>query len=126
MRYPFDGEYGISDDYQAHVERGSKAPGVDFKTPTGTEIKAAAGGRVIMAGHTERSGYFIRLGHPDELETLYCHLLEHLVRTGQRVSAGQRIGRSGSSGHSTGPHLHFAVWDDVRLEWIDPQPLFDA
>ncbi|WP_051787154.1 MULTISPECIES: transglycosylase family protein [Streptomyces] len=83
--------------------------GVDFPVPTGTSVKAVAGGRVVSAGWGGAYGYQIVLRHDDGRYSQYAHLSALSVREGQRVSAGQRIARSGSTGNSTGPHLHFEV-----------------
>ncbi|MEX0172866.1 transglycosylase family protein [Streptomyces sp. LMG1-1-1.1] len=83
--------------------------GVDFPVPTGTSVKAVAGGRIVSAGWAGAYGYQIVLRHDDGRYSQYAHLSALSVREGQRVSAGQRIARSGSTGNSTGPHLHFEV-----------------
>ncbi|MER5965074.1 transglycosylase family protein [Streptomyces sp. NPDC002057] len=83
--------------------------GVDFPVPTGTSVKAVAGGRIVSAGWGGAYGYQIVLRHDDGRYSQYAHLSALSVREGQRVSAGQRIGRSGSTGNSSGPHLHFEV-----------------
>ncbi|MFF5635872.1 transglycosylase family protein [Streptomyces sp. NPDC012825] len=83
--------------------------GVDFPVPTGTSVKAVAGGRVVSAGWAGAYGYQIVLRHDDGRYSQYAHLSALTVREGQRVGAGQRIGRSGSTGNSSGPHLHFEI-----------------
>ncbi|MFF3837517.1 transglycosylase family protein [Streptomyces sp. NPDC001930] len=83
--------------------------GVDFPVPTGTSVKAVAGGRIVSAGWGGAYGYQIVLRHDDGRYSQYAHLSALAVREGQRVTAGQRIGRSGSTGNSSGPHLHFEV-----------------
>ncbi|MFD8643361.1 transglycosylase family protein [Streptomyces zaomyceticus] len=83
--------------------------GVDFPVPTGTSVKAVAGGRIVSAGWGGAYGYQIVLRHDDGRYSQYAHLSALSVREGQRVTAGQRIGRSGSTGNSSGPHLHFEV-----------------
>ncbi|WP_435057026.1 transglycosylase family protein [Streptomyces sp. bgisy060] len=83
--------------------------GVDFPVPTGTSVKAVAGGRIVSAGWGGAYGYQIVLRHDDGRYSQYGHLSALTVREGQRVEAGQRIARSGSTGNSTGPHLHFEV-----------------
>ncbi|WP_053649508.1 MULTISPECIES: peptidoglycan DD-metalloendopeptidase family protein [unclassified Streptomyces] len=83
--------------------------GVDFPVPTGTSVKAVAGGRVVSAGWAGAYGYQIVLRHDDGRYSQYAHLSALTVREGQRVQAGQRIARSGSTGNSSGPHLHFEV-----------------
>ncbi|MFF9854039.1 peptidoglycan DD-metalloendopeptidase family protein [Streptomyces litmocidini] len=83
--------------------------GVDFPVPTGTSVKAVAGGRVVSAGWGGAYGYQIVLRHDDGRYSQYAHLSALAVREGQRVHAGQRIARSGSTGNSSGPHLHFEI-----------------
>ncbi|MFC8898000.1 transglycosylase family protein [Streptomyces cinereoruber] len=83
--------------------------GVDFPVPTGTSVTAVAGGRIVSAGWAGAYGYQIVLRHDDGRYSQYAHLSALTVREGQRVTAGQRIARSGSTGNSSGPHLHFEV-----------------
>jgi murein DD-endopeptidase MepM/ murein hydrolase activator NlpD len=83
--------------------------GVDFPVPTGTSVKSVAAGRVVSAGWAGSFGYQVVVRHADGRYSQYAHLSAISVREGQGVSAGQRIGRSGSTGNSTGPHLHFEV-----------------
>jgi murein DD-endopeptidase MepM/ murein hydrolase activator NlpD len=83
--------------------------GVDFPVPTGTSVKAVAAGEVVDAGWGGSFGYQVVIRHADGRYSQYAHLSAISVRAGQSVSAGQRIGRSGSTGNSTGPHLHFEV-----------------
>ncbi|MEU1404876.1 transglycosylase family protein [Streptomyces sp. NPDC005728] len=83
--------------------------GVDFLVPTGTSVRAAAAGHVVAAGWGGSYGYQVVIRHADGRYTQYGHLSAISVRAGQSVSAGQRIGRSGSTGNVTGPHLHFEV-----------------
>lgn len=83
--------------------------GVDFPVPTGTSVKAVKSGEVVSAGWGGSFGYQVVIRHADGHYTQYAHLSAISVRDGQSVSGGQRIGRSGSTGNSTGPHLHFEV-----------------
>jgi murein DD-endopeptidase MepM/ murein hydrolase activator NlpD len=83
--------------------------GVDFPVPTGTSVKAIGVGEVVEAGWGGSFGYQVVIRHADGRYSQYAHLSAISVRAGQSVSAGQRIGRSGSTGNSTGPHLHFEV-----------------
>ena len=92
--------------------------GLDFAAPAGTPVRAAVGGRIIDAGWEGAYGWRITVRHRDGTETWYCHLSDMLV-TGGRVAAGQRIGRVGSTGNSTGPHLHFEVHPDGGAA-VDP------
>jgi murein DD-endopeptidase MepM/ murein hydrolase activator NlpD len=98
--------------------------GQDFAAPAGTPVRAVAGGRVIEAGWDDAYGWRITVRHRDGTETWYCHLSEMLI-TGGPVTAGQRIGRVGSTGNSTGPHLHFEVHPDGDSA-VDPLPWLAA
>jgi murein DD-endopeptidase MepM/ murein hydrolase activator NlpD len=84
-------------------------PGIDIAVPTGTPIRAADGGRVAIAGWVGGYGNYICLQHTASLSTCYGHQSALKVSVGQQVSQGQVIGLAGSTGHSTGPHLHFEV-----------------
>ncbi|MCX4452198.1 transglycosylase family protein [Streptomyces sp. NBC_01728] len=83
--------------------------GVDFPVPTGTSVKAVAAGQIVSAGWGGSFGYQVVIRHADGRYTQYAHLSAISVKDGQSVVGGQRIGRSGSTGNSTGPHLHFEV-----------------
>lgn len=95
--------------------------GADYRADAGTPVKAAADGTVVLAEEHFFAGNSVYLDHGDGLITMYFHLQELLVVTGQDVTAGQTIGRVGSTGRSTGPHLHFgARWRGAR---VDPELL---
>ncbi|MZD04760.1 peptidoglycan DD-metalloendopeptidase family protein [Streptomyces sp. SID5785] len=83
--------------------------GVDFAVPTGTSVKAVAAGQVVSAGWGGSYGYEVVIKHADGRYSQYAHLSALSVKSGQRVVTGQRIARSGSTGNSTGPHLHFEM-----------------
>jgi murein DD-endopeptidase MepM/ murein hydrolase activator NlpD len=83
--------------------------GLDFAAPTGTPIASAAGGVVAFAGFKRDFGWVVEIDHGNGLTTRYAHASELLVRTGQVVIPGDRIAVVGSTGRSTGPHLHFEV-----------------
>ncbi|MFI6938160.1 transglycosylase family protein [Streptomyces sp. NPDC050418] len=83
--------------------------GVDFPVPTGTSVQAVAEGKVVSAGWAGAYGYQVVIRHDDGRYSQYAHLSALVVKQGQTVNAGQRIARSGSTGNSTGPHLHFEV-----------------
>lgn len=84
--------------------------GVDIAAPTGTTVYSAAEGEIVRIGH-QLSGYgnFIEMRHPNGMTTMYAHLSRIDVASGDRVLGGERIGLVGSTGYSTGPHLHFEV-----------------
>ena len=83
--------------------------GVDWAVPTGTTVKASSGGTVTKAGWGGSYGYVIYIDHEDGRQTRYAHLSKVQVSVGQKVKQGDRIGLSGSTGVSTGPHLHFEM-----------------
>jgi murein DD-endopeptidase MepM/ murein hydrolase activator NlpD len=83
--------------------------GVDFPVATGTAVKAVGPGQVVSAGWGGAYGYEVVIRHSDGRYSQYAHLSALGVKAGQQVSGGQRIGRSGSTGNTTGPHLHFEV-----------------
>jgi len=93
--------------------------GIDIAAPMGTPVKAAAKGEVVYAKFTGGYGNLLILKHNDRLLTIYAHLKEFLVDTGDRVEAGQVIGRVGDTGRATGPHLHF----EIRLDREPRDPL---
>lgn len=83
--------------------------GIDIAAPTGTPIMAAAPGVVTFAGWNSGYGYLVEIKHPDESLTLYAHNSQILVQEGQTVAQGELISKMGSTGRSTGPHLHFEI-----------------
>jgi murein DD-endopeptidase MepM/ murein hydrolase activator NlpD len=83
--------------------------GLDFGARAGTPIASAAGGIVAFAGFKRDYGWVVEIDHGNGLSTRYAHASELLVRTGQIVVPGDRIAMVGSTGRSTGPHLHFEV-----------------
>ena len=88
---------------------GRNHKGIDFRNPTGTPIYAAEGGTVSTAGWTGGYGYLVIVKHGGGIETYYAHCSSLNVKVGQTVSKGQQVARVGSTGNSTGPHLHFEV-----------------
>ena len=106
------GDARASDSVEAH-------PGIDIAVPTGSPVRAAGGGTVEKAGQDSAYGLFVLLQHPGRYESMYGHASRLLVREGDSVQAGQVIALSGSSGHSTAPHLHF----EIRLDGKSLDPL---
>ena len=94
--------------------------GLDIAAPTGTTVTAAAGGTVIMAQWYGGYGNYILIDHGGGYSTGYGHLSAIYVTTGQSVQRGQAIGAVGSTGQSTGPHLHFEV--RIAGKPVDPAP----
>ncbi len=93
--------------------------GVDIASEENTPVCAAADGAVIEAGEVEDYGKLVRLRHKDGVETLYAHLNSISVNKGDVVKQGTEIGKMGSTGDSTGPHLHLEVTDNGN--YINPQ-----
>jgi murein DD-endopeptidase MepM/ murein hydrolase activator NlpD len=119
----FTSGYGIrSDPFRG---RAARHQGIDLAAPTGTPIYATADGIVSDAGYNSGGyGNLVKLDHGRGIETRYGHLSAILVRDGQRVVRGQQIGRMGSTGRSTGSHLHYEVRIDGRA--VNPIPFMKS
>lgn len=83
--------------------------GVDLAAPTGTPIYASRSGTVSAATYSYDCGYYVQINHGDGYRSIYMHMTHYVVSAGQHVSQGQVIGYCGSTGISTGPHLHFGI-----------------
>ena len=94
--------------------------GIDFGAPSGQPIKAAYRGEVVIAEYSSSAGNYIMLNHGNGLATVYMHCSKLNVSVGQIVEKGDIIGLVGSTGNSTGPHLHFSVRQNG--EYVDPGP----
>lgn len=92
--------------------------GIDFAAPAGTPIHAAAGGVVVAASFHPEYGNMVEIDHGNALVTRYAHALRLAVRPGDLVKRGQKIAEVGSTGRSTGPHLHF----EVHLKGVAQNP----
>lgn len=103
--------------------RTSRHRGVDIGAPAGTPIYAAASGTVVTSSYGSSYGNFVVIDHGNGYSTLYAHATTRLVREGQRVSKGEIIARVGSTGNSTGNHLHFEVRRNGTH--IDPLQFFN-
>ncbi len=105
---PVSGQYGF------HT-------GIDLAAPEGTPVAAAYAGKVVKSGESDVWGKYVLLEHSDGFETYYCHLNDIYALEGTVLRNGETLGVVGSTGWSTGPHLHFEVRiDGVR---VDPAPL---
>lgn len=109
--FPINSRFGMR---RLGGERGARMHnGVDIAAPTGTAVYASAEGEILRIGRQpDGYGNFIEIRHPNGMTTLYAHLSRIDVASGDRVLAGERIGLVGSTGYSTGPHLHFEVRRD--------------
>ena len=83
--------------------------GVDLAAPTGTPIYATRSGTVDTASYNGSAGYYVQINHGDGFRSIYMHMTHYVVSSGQNVTQGQVIGYCGSTGGSTGPHLHFGI-----------------
>jgi murein DD-endopeptidase MepM/ murein hydrolase activator NlpD len=93
--------------------------GIDFAAPAGAQARAVAPGMVTWAGERTGYGQLVEINHGNGYVTRYAHNSTVLVKVGDKVGKGQAISRVGSTGRSTGPHLHFEVLKNGRA--IDPQ-----
>jgi murein DD-endopeptidase MepM/ murein hydrolase activator NlpD len=128
VRAPLIGEAAVSSPFGYRTDpflgRPELHPGVDLVQEFGSEIYATAGGRVTHAGPMGGYGDMVEIEHGNGLVTRYGHLSEILVAEGQEVRAGALLGRLGSTGRSTGPHLHYEV--RVDGEPVDPERFLTA
>ena len=99
---------------------GRQHQGVDLASPEGSPIVAAGAGVVVRAGEAGGYGNAVLIDHGNGYLTHYGHLATIGVHAGQHVAAGEQIGEEGSTGHSTGPHLHFEVHEDYYKSPIEP------
>lgn len=103
--------------------RGAMHSGLDFKGPTGAPIHAAANGRISFVGRKSGYGKVVEISHGNGLMTRYAHMSKFAAKQGQQVTAGDVIGAIGSTGRSTGPHLHFEVRINDRA--VNPRPFLE-
>jgi murein DD-endopeptidase MepM/ murein hydrolase activator NlpD len=119
---PLAGRRRITSTFADHQNRTppSTAPGIDFACPVGTEVRVWAAGRVVRSRWSDGGGRALWVEHVKGIRTYYAHLDSVSALEGETVTAGQKIGESGTTGHSTGPHLHFSVMRNGQ--YIDPEP----
>lgn len=96
--------------------------GIDLKGRTGDRVKSTATGTVAFSGYEGQYGYVVKIKHANNYETRYAHLSKPLVKRGQKVAAGDIIGLLGSTGRSTGPHLHYEILKNNKK--INPEKYF--
>lgn len=112
MGYPYHGRQASGYGYRSNPfsSQGSEFhAGLDLPGKTGDIVKSTAKGVVIGAGWYRGYGKCVRVMHANKYQTLYAHLSRIKVKVGQKITAGDAVGRIGSTGRSTGPHLHYEV-----------------
>ncbi len=128
LEVPLHAPYRISSGYgwRVHPVYGSRKfhNGIDMAVPVGTLIYAPQSGKVTKVAENRRSGKFMTVDHGQGVQTTYCHLDVTEVPRGEHVAHGQIIARSGNTGASTGPHLHWIIKVDGQS--IDPAVLLEA
>ena len=128
LRKPLAGDAAVTSPfgYRADPFLGRPAlhTGVDLLQPYGSDIRATAAGRIVHAGAAGGYGDMVEIDHGFGLTTVYGHMSEISVAEGQDVAQGQILGRLGSTGRSTGPHLHYEV--RVDGEPVDPERFLRA
>jgi len=125
---PIIGEVDMSSPFGMRMDpflgRPAVHTGIDLRGDTGEPVRATATGRVTIAGREGGYGNMVEINHGNGLASRYGHLSQIGVRFGQFVRVGETIGRIGSTGRSTGPHLHYET--RVNGEAVDPQKFLRA
>jgi murein DD-endopeptidase MepM/ murein hydrolase activator NlpD len=128
LRTPVLGEPDVSSGFGMRIDPFIRAPamhtGMDFRGDTGDVVRATADGTVTVAGLNGGYGNMVEISHGNGLTTRYAHLSDVNVKIGQRVRAGHIIGKVGSTGRSTGPHLHYET--RVGGDAVDPRRFLRA
>jgi murein DD-endopeptidase MepM/ murein hydrolase activator NlpD len=119
--YPAEGNISSRFGYRESPFTGIRTfhSGVDISASPGTPVWATADGVVSHSGWTQYSGYLVAIEHGCGFSTIYAHNKKNAVKVGQRVKRGDIIGYVGSSGKSTGPHVHYEVWEKGKS--VNPQ-----
>jgi murein DD-endopeptidase MepM/ murein hydrolase activator NlpD len=128
VHLPLTGQFRYSSNYGNRNDpfTGGRAfhAGMDFAAPTGTTVYSAAAGTVSFVGSKSGYGNVVEVKHPNGLMTRYAHLSGFLAKVGQAVNKGTPIAKVGSTGRSTGPHLHFEI--HRNREAVNPKAFLDA
>ena len=99
---------------------------MDFSTDNkNIPVYATADGIILEAGFDTKNGYYVKINHNDGYQSIYMHMTHYIVKKGDHVAAGQIIGYVGSTGGSTGPHLHFGIskYNSKKGTWSYVDPL---
>ena len=128
VRKPVSGEIDMSSQFGVRIDPFLRIPamhtGLDFRGEVGDPIRATAAGTVTAAGWTGGYGKMVEVDHGNGLATRYGHLSQIDVNVGDKIRVGQMVGRLGSTGRSTGPHVHYETRIDG--EAVDPQKFLNA
>ena len=128
VRKPVAGELDVSSPFGVRIDpflgRAAMHTGVDLRGDLGEPVHATAGGIVQIAGRDGGYGKMVEIDHGNGFSTRYGHLSEIDVKVGQEVRLGAIVGRIGSTGRSTGPHLHYET--RINGEAVDPQKFLRA
>lgn len=126
VKAPVSGVYGSTRSYNGK-ELGTWHKGFDLAAPVGTEVKVPADGVVRLVRLTFLAGNLVIIDHGAGIQTVYAHLKEADVKVGQKVRRGQVLGKVGTTGRSSGPHLHWGMyWQDVSIDpilWVEQETL---
>ena len=128
VRKPIVGDIDLSSSFGVRSDPFGRGPamhsGLDFRSSHGDPVRATANGRIVSAGWYGGYGKMFEIDHGNDITTRYGHLSDIEVKAGQSVRVGQTIGRVGSTGRSTGPHLHYETRIDGDA--VDPQKFLRA
>ena len=128
VRKPIFGDIDLSSSFGVRSDPFGRGPamhsGLDFRSSHGDPVRATAAGKVETAGWNGGYGKMVEIDHGNGISTRYGHMSEIEVKVGQTVRIGQTIGRVGSTGRSTGPHLHYETRIDGDA--VDPQKFLRA
>jgi len=128
VRKPVTGEVDMSSPFGMRLDpflgRPAIHTGIDLRGEIGEPVHATAAGRVTIAGREGGYGNMVEISHGNGLATRYGHLSQIDVKLGQTVRIGEIIGKIGSTGRSTGPHLHYET--RINGEAVDPQKFLRA
>ena len=125
IAYPIKEQFLVTSKFGARMDPFTQSPsihtGLDFQAPTGTNIYASAKGFVRFAGYSSEYGNYVEIDHQNGFVTRYGHASQLLVKKGARVEQNQLIAKVGSSGRSTGPHLHYEILNAQKF--INPSDM---
>lgn len=127
VKHPLKNDFYVTSEYGTRVnpitKKGSQFhSGLDLRAAYNTEVTALFNGVVVKAGQDWSLGNYVKIQHADGIISLYGHLNEHRVKSGDVVKQGDAIALSGSTGQSTGPHLHLGLY--INNQSVDPGRLF--